>query len=202
MARRKKINTIDSKENNEVKMSPLVSEQLEMTTAIDTTELEAAQAELDSVLIELEQTKLQIEEKKKELQFIDRREIAPVREVETPKVVSTNQILERQKSFDAVLVTGKFINRHRPGQSVKLPYQKWPENPVKWHQLVDGNVYTIPRGFADQINGGTENDPLYYKPTFIQKQGEQLTSDVIGENSAIHHVDTQNKKYAFVPVHF
>jgi len=197
MARRKKINTIDSKENNnEVPMNEVA--------VVDTMqEVDAVQTELDLARLELERTKREIEEKKQELQFMDRRESAPMKEVQVaPRAVSTNDRLERQKAIDAQLVTGKFINRHRPGQPVKLPYIKWPENPVKWHELHDGKVYTIPRGFADQINGGTEEDPLYYTPNFVKKEGIQALSSVIGENSAIHHVDTQNKKYAFVPCSF
>lgn len=107
--------------------------------------------------------------------------------------------IQKQKEFDSVLVTGRFSNRRAPGQSVKLPYQKYADDPVKWWPFEDGKVYTIPRGFADQINGGTENDPLYYTPRFVQKTG---IMDPDAPASSIHDVDTSNKKYSFTPVNF
>lgn len=90
-------------------------------------------------------------------------------------------------------MTGKFINRRAPGQSAKLTYLKYADDPVKWYTMEDGKVYTIPRGFADQIN------EYYYTPHFIQKQG---IMDPNAPSSAIHDVDTSNKKYAFTPINF
>ena len=104
--------------------------------------------------------------------------------------------IERQKAYDNERVTGKFINRRAPGQPVKLPYIKYEDDPVKWWPFEDGKVYTIPRGFADQIN------EYYHTPHFVQKQGEQAHSHVVGENSSIASVDTSNKKYSFVPINF
>ena len=105
--------------------------------------------------------------------------------------------IEKQKAFDNQKVTGKFINRRHPGKvSEKLLYQKYEDDPVKWYDFQDGGVYTIPRGFADQIN------EHYYTPIFNQKQGEQRLSSNLGDNSAISDVDTSKKKYSFVPVGF
>ena len=84
------------------------------------------------------------------------------------------------------------MNRRAPGNPAKLTYMKYADDPVKWYTFEDGKVYTIPRGFADQIN------EYYHRPIFIQKEGELDPSNP----SQIHAVDTSNKSYAFVPVEF
>lgn len=165
--------------------------------------LDTVQTEIDLARIELEKIKIEIEEKKKSLEFEAKREISPDERKIIDKQISMgnerntlSENIAKQKAYDSVKVTGKFINRRAPGQSVKLPYIKYVDDPVKWHPFEDGRVYTIPRGFADQIN------EYYHTPQFIQKQGEQAHSNVVGENSAIAEVDRSNKKYAFVPVNF
>jgi hypothetical protein len=85
------------------------------------------------------------------------------------------------------------MNQRNPGQAVKLPYIKYPEDPVVWHNFEHNKVYTIPRGFADQIND------YYHTPRFVQKEGAM---DPNAPMSQISAVDTSNKKYAFVPVNF
>jgi hypothetical protein len=165
--------------------------------------LESLQTEIDLAKAELEKTKFEIEEKKKELELTSRREFTAQEKHTVQKQITisnerrtANAIIEKQKAHDKVMVKGKFMNRRAPGHPIKLPYIKYEDDPVRWHHFMDGGVYTIPRGFADQIN------EYYYTPNFIQKQGEQRLSNKVGENSAIHEVDTSNKKYAFVPVEF
>lgn len=165
--------------------------------------LDGLQTEIDLARIELEKTKLEIEEKKKELESVPRRELDPQEKKLVEKQVSmsnerkaSNAIIEKQKAYDNVMVRGKFINRRAPGQPAKLTYLKYVDDPVKWYVFEDGSVYTIPRGFAEQIND------YYHTPQFVQKQGDYKPSMKVGENSAIHEVDTSNKKYAFVPVEF
>lgn len=168
--------------------------------------LEAIQQEIDSARLELENTKREIEEKKHQLKLIPNREIS-LQESQlvekqvsmTSKMTTLQEKIEKQRIRDSEMVTGKFMNRRAPGQSVKLPYLKHATDPVKWYPLEDGKVYTIPRGFVDQLNGGTDDDPCYYTPRFIQKQGE-MNPDM--PESAIHSVDSTNKKYAFVPTSF
>lgn len=187
MARQKKIKTIELEEKSEASMT-------------QTETLESIETEIDKVRIELERTKRELEEKQLELKKMPAREIS-----EDEKYIADKQVaissdkaalkakIERQKSYDSVMVTGKFINRRAPGQAAKLTYMKYETDPVKWYNFEDGKVYTIPRGFSDQIN------EHYYTPHFIQKQGEM---DPNKPSSAIHDVDTSNKKYAFVPVNF
>jgi hypothetical protein len=172
-------------------------------------ELNAVQIELDLARLDLEKTKLEIEQKKHELNLMKvtpSREISPQELDLKEKQVSMSHEkttlkdkIDKQQAFDSIMVTGRFINRRAPGQPVKLPYIKYITDPVKWYPFEDGKVYTIPRGFADQLNGGSPDDPCYYTPKFIQKAGE-MNPDA--PQSAIHSVDTSNTKYSFVPINF
>jgi len=167
---------------------------------VDTQILENVETEIDLARAELEKTKAELAEKQAQLKAIPAREISA-----DEKYISEKQIamssektalkakIERQRSYDSEMVTGKFINRRAPGNAAKLTYMKYESDPVKWYNMEDGKVYTIPRGFADQIN------EHYYTPHFTQKQGNM---DPNKPASAIHDVDTSNKKYAFVPVNF
>lgn len=104
--------------------------------------------------------------------------------------------IDRQREYDNVPVTGKFLNQRAPGNPAKLLYQKHLGDPEKWWVFNHGKTYTIPRGFADQIN------EYYHTPMFIQKEGAIDEDAGDGNLSAIAMVDTSNKKYAFVPVNF
>lgn len=172
-------------------------------------ELEQIESSIDLARLELEKTRREIEElkqSKEQYKFVQ-----PTREVsEDEKAIaqkhyeignSKNALkskIEAQKEYDDTLVTGRFINRHRPGRAEKLTYHKYSTDPVKWYPFEDGKVYTIKRGFADQIN------EYYHTPRFIEKTpgSFDIVEQNIGENSAIHHVDRSDKKYAFVPVGF
>jgi len=187
MARQKKSIHVDSKENHEVNMS-------------STIELEGIQQEIDKARMELEATKVQIEEKKKELLVNPRRDHDPMEVAISEKhqnlrvdKAAGKELIAKQKAIDNVMITGKFINRRSPGNPVKLTYIKYDDDPVKWYQLEDGKVYTLPRGFVDQIR------EYYHKPNFIQKQG-QMNPDA--PTSVIHEVDTSQKIYDFVPLNF
>lgn len=172
-------------------------------------ELDAVQTELDLARLDLEKTKLEIAQKKHELSLM---KVTPSREIDAKErelidkqVTMSNEKqtlkekIEKQKAYDSVMVTGRFMNRRAPGQPAKLTYLKYETDPVKWYTLEDGKIYTIPRGFADQINGGDEMMPCYYTPKFTQIAGEMNPDR---PQSSIHEVDTSNKKYAFVPMGF
>lgn len=100
--------------------------------------------------------------------------------------------IEQMKARDNEKITGRFFNRRAPGRPAKLTYNRYADDPVKWYWFEDGKVYTIPRGFADEIN------EYYHTPIFVKKTGELDPSDVVGENSVIAEVDRSQKKYAFV----
>ena len=168
--------------------------------------LESLESEIDRVRAELESAKIELEQKKAETKVLA---VRPLRELDADeKVISDKhiaisnekksklEILDKLKEYDNQKVTGKFMNRRAPGQPAKLLYQKHADDPVKWYTFKDGSVHTIPRGFADQIN------EHYYTPHFIKNEGDYSPSNTLGENSAIHEVDTTNKKYAFTPVNF
>jgi hypothetical protein len=169
--------------------------------AQENAELEQIQLELDLARVELEKTRLEIETAKHALKSIP---IAKVEAAESPAIAikdeSGKQKIAEQKARDSVMVTGKFYNLRAKGQSIKLPYVKYGDEPVKWWPLDHGKVYTIPKGFADQINGGTESDPMYYTPHFVKNEGIILDPD--HPESGIHSVDTSDKKYSFTPIHF
>jgi len=214
MGRPKKARNVisDKKEVTMTEENKIESLETEDVNNEDSEDIEKTQSELDLVRIDLELAKKELREmqlKKTEPQYKPKREIDHEEKAAIDRINSrrsqSNGLkakIEKQKEYDSVLVTGKFINRRVPGRSEKLPYHKYETDPIKWHTLVDGKVYTIPRGFADQINGGSEEDPMYYTPRFIQKQGEVIISDTVGENSSIAEVDTSNKKYSFVPINF
>lgn len=192
MPRPKKIKSLQVKEK-EVPMT----EQLELPM---TKELSAIETEIDLARLELEKTKKEIEEQKHALKNLSSREHDAKELAIVDKQVATNndnkalkEKIEMQKSHDNVKITGRFMNRRAPGQMVKLPYIKYADDPVKWYEFVDGATYTIPRGFADQLN------EHYYTPHFIKNEG---IMDPDNPESGIAAVDTSNKKYAFVPVGF
>ena len=166
----------------------------------DEQELESLQTELDIARVELQKTKLEIEKNKDLIEKTARRELDEQEKSIVAKQVARNNeseskksVIEAQKAYDCEKVTGRFINRRAPGQPAKLTYMKYADDPVKWYNFEDGKVYTIPRGFADQIND------YYHTPQFAQKQTDMNPDR---PESAIHEVDTSNKKYAFVPVGF
>lgn len=212
MARQKKDLSLQIKEKNEVIMSKeddanltqenVDTEATQENISLEIT-LEGIQKEIDQARIELEQTKSALEEKKHELKLIPRREVEEFEKKIIDKQVNninkkknSHSIIEKQRAYDKVMITGRFMNRRAPGQTVKLTYMKYADDPVKWYIFKDGATYTIPRGFVDQIN------EYYHTPIFVQKEGPQNLSENVGENSQIAHVDTSNKKYAFVAVGF
>lgn len=193
MARQKKIKDVQADKKLEFVMT-------------EENNLETIQQEIDTARLELENTKREIEEKKHELKAMFRREVSEdEKKIMEKQVTMTNEQaslkskIEMNRIRDSEMVTGRFMNRRAQGQPVKLPYVKYATDPVKWYPFEDGKVYTIPRGFADQLNGGTDDDPCYYMPHFTQKPGEM---DPNKPASAIHAVDASNKKYAFTPINF
>lgn len=195
MGRRKKNNSLQIEEKEVV-----------MT---DTAVLDEVQTELDLARVELEKTKSEIAEQKHALELLKKnprrtldsqeQEIYEKQVTMSHEKTTLKEKIDRQKAYDSQMVTGRFMNRRAPGQPVKLPYVKYETDAVKWWPFEDGKVYTIPRGFADQLNGGDELNPCYYTPKFNQKQGE-MSPDA--PSSAIHSVDTSNTKYSFVPINF
>jgi len=212
MGRRKKNNSLQIEEK-EVSMTDTMTLEAKMTSQeienANEKVLDSVQTELDLARVELERTKLEIAQQKHELELMKknpRRELdAQEKDLYEKQITMSHEKttlkekIEKQKAHDSVMVTGRFMNRRAPGQPAKLTYLKYETDPVKWYTLEDGKVYTIPRGFADQINGGDETNPCYYTPQFMQIPGEM---DPNRPQSAIHSIDTSNKKYAFVSTNF
>lgn len=194
MGRQKKIKTVQAIVNNpEVNMS-------ETAVLDEPAVLENLQTEIDLARIELEKTRLEIEEKKKELNYSHLRDTDEAeKKVIDRHVIATSAKsagaadIARQKAYDKVMLTGRFHHRYKPGGKEKLPYMKYEDDPVKWYTFVDGETYTIPRGFVEQIK------EYYHKPIFSQKEG---VMDPENPGSVIAGVDKKNKRYDFVPVGF
>jgi hypothetical protein len=215
MKRQKKNKNINL-EKTEVIMTLEVKPEIESEKITDEllkekeNQIEFINQELDQVRIELEKVKCEIEENKKELEFQVKNQMKSKREIslEEQNIIdkqvtninknnSSKQLIEKQKSYDNVKVTGRFMNRRAHGKSVKLTYLKYDDDPIKWYEFMDGKVYTIPRGFVDQIN------EYYHTAIFTEKNSkEMILSEEVGENSSIAEVNRDNKKYAFVPIGF
>ncbi len=188
----------NEKENIEESIPALIDANLSNEESDKENQLEILNRELDEARIELERARLDIEAKKRELAALP----VQVKAAESPAIaIKDSSGLEKiaaMKARDSVMVTGKFYNLRVKGQSVKLPYLKYGDEPVKWWPFSHGQVYTIPKGFADQINGGTESDPCYYTPQFIKNENVIIDPDEPG--TGIHSVDTSDKKYSFTPM--
>jgi hypothetical protein len=197
MARHKKNNTIQIEAKEEVKMTDNILENDAQK------EIEAIEQETDRVRQELEAAKRELKEIQEKKDSARRVYSAEEERISEKMITAGNErkamesSIARQKEIDNEKITGRFMNRRAPGQPAKLTYMKYADDPVKWYYFEDGKTYTIPRGFADQIN------EYYHSPVFIQKpQGSVILSETIGENSMIQEVDRSNKKYAFVPMNF
>lgn len=191
MSEEKEVAIIES-----IKVGPVETEPTPPSPNITVSELD-----LLKVQIEIEKAKLELEEIRAKSRALSSR-IYDEKEIAISDKMISNQNADRtaaekirtQKEYDNVKVTGRFMNRRAPGQMVKLPYIKYDDDPVKWYEFHDGRTYTIPRGFADQLN------EHYYSPVFVQKTGPIDNSDDPG--SQIAEVNRDNKKYAFVAIGF
>jgi len=156
--------------------------------------LEEIQKELDLARVELENTRLEIETKKQELKAMP----IQAKSVESPAIAIKNTTglakIAAQKVTDNEMVTGKFYNLRVKGQQAKLTYMHHADDPVKWYVFQHGEVYTIPRGFANEIN------EHYHTPRFLKN--ENVILDPSNPESGIHAVDTSDKMFSFVPLNF
>jgi hypothetical protein len=187
----KKYNDIDLN----LEIDKTFEEKTEVCMTPDATlELEAIQQEIDRARVELQNTRNEIETKKHELNNVP----VVAKAVESPAIVIKDNALSEKiaakRAYDKEMVTGKFYNLRAKGQSAKLTYMHHADDPVKWYTFEHGQVYTIQRGFADEIN------EHYHTPHFIKN--ENMILDPSNPESGIHGVDTSDKMYSFVPLNF
>ena len=95
--------------------------------------------------------------------------------------------IEKLKEMDSIPTTGKFMNLRAPGQPVKLPYIKHNTDPEKWWNFKHGEVYTIPRGFVEQIND--------YYADIVDMPSSDSGQALSGEKK-------RTPIYAFVPINW
>lgn len=180
---------VESKE-----LAVVVPEEVKEVSEIETLR---AQIELEKAQYDLEKAKFELEELRAKSRALssrvideDEQKIIDKQHARINEDKTIKEKIRSQKEYDNIKVTGRFLNRRAPGQMVKLPYIKYEDDLVKWWEFYDGKVYTIPQGFADQIN------EHYHTPQFIQKDGP--IDDPENPGSQIAEVDRSNKKYAFV----
>jgi hypothetical protein len=193
----KKIKTVQLDFEEKLLDKPNIDEPTEVCMAnVYDEAIEEVQKELDLARLELEKTRLEIETKKQELKLVGN--TAVVKPAETPSVTIKNtglsEKISAQKASDNEMVTGKFYNLRVKGQQAKLTYMHHADDPVKWYTFHHGEVYTIPRGFADEINNH------YHTPHFIKNEGAII--DPSNPESGIHAVDKSDKIYSFTPINF
>lgn len=172
-----------------------IEEKTEVCMTVEAAEeLEVIQKEIDLARVELEKTRVEIESKKHELKSMPIVAKAP----ESPSIILKNaagsEKIANQKLIDNEMVTGKFYNLRVKGQQAKLTYMHHADDPVKWYVFQHGEIYTIPRGFANEIN------EHYHTPRFIKN--ENVILDPSNPESGIHAVDTTDKMYSFVGLNY
>lgn len=190
-----------SEEKEVAIIDSITIDRVEAEPAPQMPNITVSELDLLKVQIEIEKAKLELEELRAKSRALSTREF-DAKELEIVDKQISNQNADKtaaekirtQKEYDNVKVTGRFMNRRAPGQMVKLTYIKYDDDPVKWYEFHDGRTYTIPRGFADQLN------EHYHSPVFVQKTGPIDNPDDPG--SQIAEVNRENKKYAFVAIGF
>ena len=190
-----------SEEKEVAIIDSITIDRVEAEPAPQMPNITVSELDLLKVQIEIEKAKLELEELRAKSIALSTREF-DAKELEIVDKQISNQNADKtaaekirtQKEYDNVKVTGRFMNRRAPGQMVKLTYIKYDDDPVKWYEFHDGRTYTIPRGFADQLN------EHYHSPVFVQKTGPIDNPDDPG--SQIAEVNRENKKYAFVAIGF
>lgn len=163
--------------------------------------MEDLQSQMDEMRNEMEKLRVEkaqiIEEKKVYARELDDKEVVLVEKQinNTNKRQALKEKIEAQKKYDNVMVRGKFLNQRAPGQSVKLTYLKYDTDLAKWWPFEHNKIYTIPRGFADQIN------EYYANIKYNEGKGPTSIEDgAMGE--ALDHTPVREQIYAFVPVSF
>ena len=98
------------------------------------------------------------------------------------------KMIDRKRDVDSQMIKGKFMNLRAPGQPVKLTYHKYATDLEEgWKTFNHGEIYTIQRGFADQINNH------YAKISFNKGTGQM---------NALEATPSRSPIYAFVPLEF
>lgn len=163
-------------------------------------QLESLQTEMDLARKELEETKTLIEARRAELKSMNNREydkkeleISEKQITQGSEKSALKRKIEAQKEYDCQMVKGRFLNQRSPGQKVKLTYQKYDTDQSKWWEFAHNGIYTIPRGFADQIN------EYYAKITYAQKQDDVIRNPN-EPGTALEHTPVRQQIYSFVPL--
>lgn len=60
--------------------------------------------------------------------------------------------IELKRLKDRELVRGKFIFHEVPGGEMGFMFRKYKKDPLEKHSMIDGQIYTVPRGVAHHLN--------------------------------------------------
>lgn len=200
MSKKKMIKETDIMENTVVEtqavevVDPAIQAKLESEIAA-----EIAQSELDIVRLELEKAKKELEEQKHQIQLNSKRvlddkelDICAKQQTMGNEMKAKKEALEQQRIYDSQMITGKFINMRAPGQRVRLTYCKHATDLAKWWDFDHNKNYTIPRGFADQINE-------HYARIEHKQKVQDIITNPDQPGTALEPTVTRHQLYAFVP---
>jgi len=133
-----------------------------MTIPAKQTELEKIAKEVASYKEESLKLAKEIEKNKAELARIEKNKLEKIAKEEAEKLDAIKSVnlaqlerhnrLEKQKARDQQKVKGIFRFFEQPGGTLNFTYKKHKEEPLKNYSLIDGEVYTIPRGVAEHLN--------------------------------------------------
>lgn len=102
--------------------------------------------------------------------------------------------IEIQQKKDAEMVRGIFKFYEVPGGSMSFSYRKYKGEQVKRYDMVDGQIYTIPRGVAKHLN----NNCWY--PEYDHIKGEDARTTYAVKNK-VHRCGFQSLEFMDEDIH-
>lgn len=81
----------------------------------------------------------------------------------------TNDIVERERKEGMQMVKGKFRCFEPMGGGVKFSFRKFPNEPVVTYEMIDDEIYTVPKCVAEHLN---ENCSWIQHKYVLNERGE------------------------------
>lgn len=106
----------------------------------------------------------------------------------------TRLTIEMARKKDREMVKGKFKFYEVPGGTMSFSYKKYKEDPVENFSMVDGQIYTVPRGVAKHLN----SDCWYPEYDFVK--GEDVRSNY-AVKSKVHRCGFQSLEFMDEDMH-
>jgi hypothetical protein len=102
------------------------------------------------------------------------------------KIVTKKKLTQRER--DNEIVTGRFINNETEGGTLRFTYLKHKGDRIKRYEMVDGEIYKVPRCVAQHVANGCWY-PVHH---FKQTESGRPTQD-IGQ---------KKRRFNFIPLDF